>query len=119
MKKVLPLVLFVLLAIAGCQRGPATYEMTQNPREIAINAEKFANQVEKMSKHYGAEDWDAAIDQFVLMSKNYFEYSNALTNDEQMKYDKARVKIMHAIDTNGNEDLARRVKEEYAHIMGE
>jgi hypothetical protein len=119
MKKVLPLVLFVLLAIAGCQRGPATYVITQNPREIAINAEKFANHVEKLSKHYTAEEWDAAFDQFVQMSKNYYEHAGALTNDEQMKYDNARVKFMHAIDANGNEDLARRVKEEYARIMGE
>ncbi len=118
MKKVLPLVLFVLLAFAGCQSGPATYEITQNPREISINAEKFANQVEKKSKHYNAEDWDAAIDQFILMSKNYVEYGAFFTNEEQMQYDNARVKFMHAIDVNGSEDLALRVKEEYAKILG-
>ncbi len=118
MKKVLPLVLFVLLAFAGCQRGPATYEFSQNPRQISINAEKFVNQVEKKSKHYSAEDWDVAIDQFVHMCKNYVEFADQLTLDEQMKYDNARLKFMRAIDVNGNEDLAIRVKEEHARVLG-
>ena len=118
MKKVFPLLLFVLLAFAGCQSGPTTYECAKTPREIAVNAEKFANQVEKKSKHYKAEDWDAAIEQFVAMNKNYMEHRNYLTNDEQMKFDNARLKFMHAIDANGNEDLAIRVKEEYARILG-
>ena len=111
MKKVLPLVLFVLLAFAGCQRGPATYEFSQNPRQISINAEKFVNQVEK-------KDWDVAIDEFVHMCKNYVEFANQLTQDEQMKYDNARVKFMHAIDVNGTEEMAKRVKEEYGRMMG-
>jgi hypothetical protein len=118
MKKVLPLVLFVLLAFAGCQRGPATYEFSKNPRQISINAEKFVNQVEKKSKHYSAEDWDVAIDEFVHMCKNYVEFANQLTQDEQMKYDNARVKFMHAIDVNGTEEMAKRVKEEYGKMMG-
>ena len=118
MKKVLPLVLFVLLAFAGCQRGPAAYEYTENPRELAVNAEKFVNQVEKKSKHYNAEEWDDAIFQFVQMSKNYFEYGALLTDEEQMKYDNARVKFMHAVDANGTEEMALRIKEEYANIMG-
>ncbi len=118
MKKVLPLVLFVLLAFAGCQRGPATYEYTQNPRELVVNAEKFVKQVEKKSKHYSAEDWDEAIFQFVQMSKNYVEFGTLLTSEEQMQYDNARVKFMHAIDANGTEEMALRVKEEYAKLMG-
>lgn len=119
MKKVLPLLLFVLLAFAGCQRGPATYEFTENPREIAVNADKFVSQVEKLSKHYTAEDWDAAFDQFVQMSKNYFEMGRGLTQEEQAKYDNARLRFMAAIDANGTEDLARRVKEMYSNLLGE
>jgi len=119
MKKVLPLLLFVLLAFAGCNRGPATYQITDNPREIAVNAEKFVSQVEKLSKHYTAEEWDATFDQFILMSKNYFEVGRSMTQDEQMKYDNARLRFMAAIDANGTEDLTVRVKEAYANIMGE
>lgn len=119
MKKVLPLLLFVLLAFAGCNRGPATYQITDNPREIAVNAEKFVNQVEKLSKHYTTEDWDAAFDQFIMMSKNYFELSRGMTQDEQMKYDNARLRFMAAIDANGTEDLTARVKKAYANIIGE
>lgn len=118
MKKYLPLLLFVLLAFAGCQSGPATYEMAKKPSDLVANAEKFVNQVEKKSKHYNAEEWNAAIDQFVAMSQNYIEMDGKLTTDERMKYDNARMKFMHAIDVNGNEDLAIRVKEEYARILG-
>lgn len=117
MKKILPLVLFVLLAFAGCQRGPATYEMTQNPREFVPNVEKFVNKVDKNSKHYSAEDWDATFDQFVAMSKNYVEFVGRLTTEEQMKYDNARIKFMHAIDVNGTEEMTKRVKAEYARIL--
>ena len=35
-----------------------------------------------------------------------------------MKYDNARVKFMHAIDVNGTEEMAKRVKEEYGRMMG-
>lgn len=117
MKKVLPLVLFVLLAFAGCQSGPATFEKSDNPREFVAHVEKFVNQVDKKSKHYDAEDWDAAINEFVRMSKNYVAIKGQLTQDDQMKYDNARVKFMYAIDANGTEEMALKVKEEYARVL--
>ncbi len=110
--------LFALLAFAGCQSGPATYEMTQNPREFVPNVEKFVDKVEKKSKHYNTEDWDAAINEFGMMNKNYVAVRNNLTLDEQMKYDNARVKFMRAIGANGTEEMAMRVKEEYAKVLG-
>lgn len=119
MKKVLPLLLLVLLAFAGCQSSPAMYEMSNNPRELVPHAEKFVNQVEKKSKHYSAEDWNTTVEQFVAMSKNYVEFGAKLTEEEQMKYDNARVKLMHAIDVNGTEEVAKQVKEAYARLMGE
>ena len=118
MKKFLPLLLLVMLAVAGCQRGPATYQYTDNPHEIVVNAEKFVNQVSKKSKHYTAEEWDAAVGQFVTMCKNYYENSKSLTNEEQMKFDNARLKFMDAISAAGKDDVARRVKEDYARIKG-
>ena len=119
MKKVLPLLLFVLLVLAGCQSGPATYEKTTNPREFIPHVEKFVNKVDKKSKHYNVEEWDAAIDQFMIMNKNYVGLKGSLTEEEQMQFDNARVKFMHAIDENGSEQLALKVKEEYAQIMGD
>ena len=119
MKKYLPLLLFVLLAFAGCQSGPAVYQDTNNPHELVPNAEKFVNKVDKKSKHYTVEEWDAAIDQFVLMNKNFIEMGDYLTQEERMKYDNARVKFMHAIDVNGTEEMALRVKQEYANMMGQ
>ena len=117
MRKVLPLLVLVLLAF-GCQRGPATYEITDNPREVIPHAEKFVNQVEKKSKHYKAEDWNVAVDQFVAMSKNYIDKAAYLTNEEHMKFDNARVKFMKAIDANGSEEVAMQVKKGYAELIG-
>jgi hypothetical protein len=118
MKKVLPLLVLVLLAF-GCQRGPATYEITDNPREIIPHAEKFVNQVEKKSKHYKTEDWKVAVEQFVAMSKNYIDKAAYLTQEEQMKFDNARVKFMKTIDANGTEEVAMEVKKVYSELMGE
>lgn len=118
MKKILPLVLFVLLAFAGCQSGPATFEKADNPSEFIAHVEKFVNQVDKKSKHYNAEDWDAAINEFLLMSKNYVAIKGKFTQDDQMKYDNARMKFIYAIDANGTEEMVLKVKEEYARILG-
>ena len=118
MKKYLPLLLFVLLAFAGCQSGPATFEKADNPREFVAHVEKFVNQVDKKSKHYNAEDWDAAINEFVRMSKNYVAIQNQFTPEDQMNYDNARMKFMYAIDANGTEEMVLKVKEEYARILG-
>ena len=117
MKKYLPLLLVVMLAFAGCQRGPATYEVTDNPRDVAAHAEKFVKQASKLSKHYTAEDWDAAIGQFVFMGKNYYENMRFMTEEEQMQYNNARMQFISAIDATGDEALALRVKEEYSRIF--
>ena len=117
MKKVLPLLLVILLAFAGCQSTPVTYERAENPQGVIAHAEKFVNQVSKKSKHYNAEDWDAAIIQFVEMGKNYVEYKSFFTEEQRMKYDNVRMQFMKAIDTYGNEELALRVKKEYGKIL--
>ena len=117
MKKYLPLLLMVLLAFAGCQSGPATYEPTDNPRDVVTHAEKFVKQVSKQAKHYTAEEWDAAVEQFVCMSKNYYESYRFLTEEERMQFDQARLKFMQAVSTNGSEDLTSRIKAEYARIF--
>ena len=109
--------LFVLLAFAGCQRGPALYQPTENPREVAVNAEKFVKQVTKRAKNYTTEDWQNAVQQFVAMSKNYVESSRSLTEDEKMRFDNARLQFMAAVDATGNEALAAQVKEAYGSVM--
>lgn len=117
MKKVLPLLLFVLLAFAGCQKEPATYQLATNPRELAPNVEKFANQVTKKSKHYTAEDWQFTVEQFVAMSKNYVEYSSELTEEETIRYNNARLQFMLAVDAAGDEHLVALIKETYSNIV--
>ena len=117
MKKVLPLLLWVLLAFVGCQRGPVMYEMAEKPSQVVANAEKFVKQTEKRAKHYSEEDWQVAVQQFVAMSKNYFENVSFLTEEEQMRFDNARVKFMGAITDSGNMEVAKQVKEEYSKIF--
>ena len=117
MKKYLPLLLVFLLAFAGCQSGPATYEKAKTPEEVVSHSEKFTNQVAKKSKHYTTEDWEAAVEQFVMMGKNYMEVHNYLTTEQQMRYDNARMKFMGAVDATGDEELALRVKEEYSKVL--
>ena len=118
MKKVLPLLLFVLLAFAGCNSGPAMYEVAEKPSEIVNNAEKFVKQTEKKAKHYSAEDWQVAVEQFIAMSKNYYENVHYLSDEEKMRFDNARIKFMNAITDNGNMEVAKQVKEEYSRIFG-
>lgn len=111
--------MFVLMAFAGCHRGPATYEFTQNPHQIVANAEKFVSQVERNSKHYSAEEWDVAINQFIQMSKNQFELSGVMNEREQMEFDNVRMRFMAAIDANGTEEMVMRLKEMYSAMRGE
>ena len=117
MKKLLPITMFVLLAFASCQRGPVMYEKAENPRQLVVNVEKFVKQTEKNAKHYSVEDWQVAIDQFVVMSKDYVENRNRLTEEEQMRYDNARVQFVNIAGAKGGEELVVQIKETYSRIV--
>ena len=116
MKKLSLITMFVLLAFAGCQRGPVMYEKAENPRQLVGNVEKFVKQTEKKAKHYSAEDWQVAVEQFVVMSKDYVENRDQLTSEEQMHYDNARVRFVNAVGANGGEALVVQIKETYSQI---
>ena len=117
MKKVLPLLVLVLLAFSGCHRGPAMYERGENLGQFVDQVEKFVKQTEKKSKHYTAEDWQVAVEQFMAMSKDYVGIKKVLSEEDQMRFDNARVQFMTAITANGNEEIAKQVKEAYANIV--
>ena len=116
MKKVFPLLLFVLLAFASCQRGPVMYTVAENPAEVATNAEKFVMQTEKRSSHYTAEDWQVAVDQFIAMSKNFVDKKNYMSEEDVNRFTAARLNFMKSVQTNGNEDLAHQIKEAYSRM---
>ena len=107
----------VLLAFSGCHREPAVYERSEDLSQFVNQVEKFVKQTEKKSKHYSAEDWKVAVKQFEAMSKDYVEVRNALSIEDQMRFDNARVKFMGAINANGNEEIAMQVKEIYGRIL--
>ena len=114
MKKVLPLLLFVLLAFASCQRGPAMYQSSKNPQEMVANAEKFAKQTTKRASSYNAEEWKVAIDQFISMTKDFAEKKHHMTEADLFRVDAARLQFMKAVSENGNDELVAQIKEAYS-----
>lgn len=116
MKKLFPLLLFVLLAFSGCQRGPAMYTIAENPSEVATNAEKFVKQTEKRSSRYTAEDWQVAVNQFIDMSKNFIDKKDNMNEQEVNRFTAARLNFMKSVLKNGNDDLARQIKKAYNNL---
>ena len=51
------------------------------------------------------------------MSKDFVRNRPSLTLEDQMRFDNARLKFMGAIDKNGNEEIAKQVKELYSQVM--
>ena len=118
MKKLFPLLMFVLLAFAGCQpSGPVEYQVTDNPRNVAANAEKFVKQTAKRSSKYTDEDWQNAVTQFIVMTKNGYENWSYMTSDEIQSFEAARLKFMEAVHVNGSEDVAVQIKAAYGEIF--
>jgi hypothetical protein len=116
MKKVLPLLLFVLLAFAGCQRGPAIYKVADNPKEMADNAEQFAKQTAKRASSYTPEEWKVAVDQFITMTTDYVEKKPRMSQEDQFRFDAARLEFIKAVSENGNDELVAQIKEAYSQI---
>ena len=116
MKKVLPLLLFVLLAFAGCQRGPAIYQVADNPKEMADHAEKFAKQTTKRAAHYTAEEWQVAVEQFSAMAKDFAAKKPYMSQEDVFRVDAARLVFIKAVDEKGNDELVAQIKEVYSQI---
>lgn len=109
--------LLVLMAFMGCNRGPAMFERPKDKSQFVSSVEKFVKQTEKKSKHYSAEDWKVAVEQFTVMSKEYVGVKDALSEQDQMRWDNARVKFMGVINANGTEEIAKQVKEIYSNVL--
>ena len=114
MKKVLPLLLLVMLAFASCHRGPAIYQMSENPREMADNAEKFAKQTTKRAPSYTAEEWQVAVEQFIAMTKDYVEKKHHMSEADLNRVDAARLVFIKAVSENGGDELVAQIKEAYS-----
>ncbi len=116
MKKVLPLLLFVLLAFASCQRGPAIYQLSENPEQMASNAEEFAKQASKRSARYSAEEWQVTIEQFAALTKDFVEKKDQMSQEDIERVDDARLVFIKAVGENGNDELVAQIKEIYSKI---
>ena len=111
MKKVLPLFLFVLLAFTSCHTEPAVYLLSDSPEEMANNAEKFAKETVKRSRHYSDEDWIMTIDQFANMTKDYVDKKNQMSQEDIFRVDSARLVFTKAVAKNGDERIVSKIKE--------
>lgn len=117
MKKVLPLLLFVLLAFAGCHKGPAIYQVSESPKEMVENAEKFAKQTTKRAPSYTAEEWKVAVDQFVAMAKDFVDKKPRMNEADIFRVNDARLEFMKAVSDNGNDELVAQIKELYGQVI--
>lgn len=113
MKKVLPLLLIVLLAFAGCNRSTATYQAANDPKEVAANAEKFVSQIEEKASKYNAEDWQKAADQFVAMCKDIKAKEKDMSQEDKERCKDARLKFVKVLGENGQNDLVAKCKEAF------
>ena len=113
MKKVLPLLLFALLAFASCNRGTATYQAANNPKEVVANAEKFVSQTAEKASKYSSEDWQKAADQFIAMCKDIKAKEKDMSQEDQDRCNKARIQFVNVLNENGQNDLVSKCKEAF------
>ena len=116
MKKLLPLFMFALLAFAGCHPQPAVYEDAKDPHAVLANCDKFVNYTFNKSKRFNEEDWNATIDEFVHMCKNYKEVEWQLFENDRQRFQADLVKFIQAVDATGNVDMALDIKAKYAEV---
>ena len=80
------------------------------------NAEKFAKETVKRSRHYSDEDWKVTVDQFANMTKDYVDKKDQMSQEDIFRVDSARLEFTKAVAKNGNEKLVVKVKEVYGEI---
>ncbi len=117
MKKYLPILLLMLLAIAGCSRKPAEYKMSVEGKDIIENTDTFTSEVLKNGPKYSAEDWEFVTEQFGMMCKDYKENEWRLFEADRNLYQQARVKYIQAIDATNNPELQAKTKKLFSQIF--
>lgn len=116
MKKYLPILLFVLLAFAGCNKKPAEYKLSVEGENIIENTDAFTSEVLKNGPKYSAEDWEFVTVQFGMMCKDYRENKWRLFENERNLYQQAWIKYIQAVDATNNPELAASTKKLYNEI---
>lgn len=106
--------MFVLLAFASCQRGPAIYRVADDPKEMADHAEKFAKQTTKRAANYTAEEWQVAVEQFIAMTQDFVAKKPYMSQEDLNRVDAARLVFIKAVNENGNDELVAQIKEAYS-----
>ena len=88
--------------------------MSENPREMADNAEKFAKQTTKRAASYTDEEWKVAVEQFIAMTKDYVEKKHRMSEADLNRVDAARLVFIKAVSENGSDELVAQIKEAYS-----
>ena len=117
MKKYLPILLFVLLAFAGCDKKPAEYKLSVEGKNIIENTDAFTSEVLKNGPKYSAEDWEFVTEQFVMMCKDYKENEWRLFEADRNLYQQARAKYIKALDATNNPELQAANKKLFNNIF--
>lgn len=88
--------------------------MSENPREMADNAEKFAKQTTKRAGSYTEEEWKVAVEQFIAMTKDFVDKKHRMSEADLFRVDAARLEFMKAVSEKGDEELVAEIKEAYS-----
>ena len=79
--------------------------------QTTYNAEKFAKETVKRSRHYTEEDWKITFDQFEAMAMDYVDKRNQMDEEDLFRADSARLVFTEAVAKNGGLELALQTKE--------
>ena len=90
--------------------------MSNNPKEMVENAEKFAKQTSKRASSYTAEEWQVAVEQFIAMTKDFSDKKHYMSQELLFRADAARLEFMKAVSEHGNDELAAQIKEAYSQL---
>lgn len=116
MKKYLPVLLMALLVFAGCQSKTATYKKSKDGKNLIENAQSFVAKVTENAESYSAEDWNAVLDEFGIMCKDYQANKWRFFDKDREAFGQVLVDFVSATDLANDPELPLRVKQVHRQI---
>jgi hypothetical protein len=116
MKRYLPILVLMLFAFAGCNKGPATYE-SSDESNIIKNSSMFVKQTEKVCSKYTAEEWENSTKDFVHMCKDFLVCQENLSQDEINQFSEIRIKYTDAVAKNCDLNFLLKTKDLYNQLV--
>ncbi len=117
MKKLVPILFLVLFALAGCNRGPATYKASNDGKNLLENCETFVNKTVKQAPNYTAEDWKVSLSSFSEMCKDYKINEWQFFEADRDKFADLRMQYATVLESTGNQELMSEMKQIYSNAI--